>query len=150
MYIVLGLLATIGTALDFFGSRISQPLDTATVFKHSLGYASLPFVVSVFVLIAYLRGRSSSHVHLLISGLIAIIAWPLFSCSALMVATGFNDDNLDTYHHGRIEKNGRVRTRATRPIRSRFAAGVQDGNTKISLSPGLFANKQMSQATIWW
>jgi hypothetical protein len=104
MYIGLGLIVTVGTALVLSGSTFFRPLDDVLMLKHSLSYASLAFLVSIVVLVAYLRGRSSSHVHLLVGGLIALIGWPLFSCGALMVANGFNDDNVDAHHRGMIEK----------------------------------------------
>jgi hypothetical protein len=126
-HIVLGVIGAIAAALVFFGSTNFRPFDMMPMFKHSLGYAGFAFVVSVVVLLAYLRGRSSSHIHLLVGGAIALIARPFFSYGALMIANGFNVDSVDAQNRGAIEKKWsrtnkgnktyKIRVRSWRPGR---------------------------------
>jgi hypothetical protein len=81
-----------------WGNASYAPLDAMAIFKDSLGHSVPAFVIFTVVSILFLKGRSSSHVDLLVNLCIAMIGIPLITYAGMVVANGYLDKTPANYH----------------------------------------------------
>ena len=87
-----------GLAGLIWGNVSYPPLDAFLIFKDSLGYSVPAFVLFSAVSIIFLKGRSSSHVDLLINLCIAVFGIPMSTYSGMLVSNGYLDEAPASYH----------------------------------------------------
>lgn len=87
-----------GFGLFFGGLQYFTPLDEIDVFLFSLEYSIPAFVIFIFVAIRLLKGRSSSHKHLLFNFLIALVGFPMTGFGTAMVMNGYMDKAEASYY----------------------------------------------------
>ena len=88
----------VGIAGLIWANASYPPLDAFLIFKDSLGHAVPAFIIFCAVSIVFLKGRSSSHVDLLINLGIALFGIPLASYSGMLVSNGYLDKAPASYH----------------------------------------------------
>lgn len=87
-----------GIAGLIWGNASYTPLDAIEIIKDSLGYSVPALIIFTAVSITFLKGRSSSHVDLLINLCIAVIGFPLVTYSGMVIANGYLDNSPASYH----------------------------------------------------
>jgi len=99
---VSGLSLAAGVGLLVWGISAYRPLDEMELLLASLRYSTAALVALLVLAVVLLRGRSSSHRELLLSGALMLFGVPLTGAGGLMVWNGYADPSPPAVHEARV------------------------------------------------